>query len=48
MARIENLVRVVPATTKFQEKSRTGFLTFAPVTVVPIQVLLTGRLWSTA
>jgi len=38
--RIENLVRVVPASTKFQEKSRTGFLTFAPVTVVPIQTKL--------
>ena len=37
--RIETLVRVVPAETKFSEKSRTPFLTFTPVTVVPIQVL---------
>ena len=36
--RIETLVRVVPAETKFSEKSRTPFLTFTPVTVVPIQV----------
>ena len=36
--RIETLVRVVPAETKFFEKSRTPFLTFTPVTVVPIQV----------
>lgn len=42
--RIETLVRVVPAETKFSEKSRTPFLTFTPVTVVPIQVfqLLSG------
>ena len=37
--RIETLVRVVPAETKFSEKSRTPFLTFTPVTVVPIQVI---------
>lgn len=58
--RIETLLRVVPAATKFQvpdtpvpcillyyrilchrclqEKSRTQFLTFTPVTVVPVQV----------
>jgi len=38
--RIETLVRVVPAETKFSEKSRTPFLTFTPVTVVPIQTKL--------
>ena len=38
--RIETLVRVVPAETKFSEKSRTPFLTFTPVTVVPIQVFV--------
>ena len=43
--RIETLVRVVPAETKFSEKSRTPFLTFTPVTVVPIQVcqLISGN-----
>jgi len=38
--RIESLVRVVPAETKFAEKSRSQFLTFTPVTVVPIQTKL--------
>lgn len=38
--RIETLLRVVPVETKFSEKSNTVFLTFAPVTVVPIQTKL--------
>ena len=41
--RIESLVRVVPAETKFAEKSRSQFLTFTPVTVVPIQVATTSN-----
>jgi len=43
--RIETLLRVVPAATKFQEKSRTQFLTFTPVTVVPVQAkMITAEL----
>jgi len=38
--RIENLIRVVPVETKYSQKSKSGFLTFAPVTVVPIQTKL--------
>ena len=41
--RIESLVRVVPAEAKFAEKSRSQFLTFTPVTVVPIQVATTSN-----
>merc|ERR1712098_31307 len=38
--RIETLVRVVEADTKFSSKSRGVFLTFVPVAVVPIQTKL--------
>ena len=36
--RIETLVKVVKAETKFRMPSKSVFLTFEPVTVVPIQI----------